>query len=207
MKIWKALLLVSFLVYKVHCETEQEAKTISNDEETTNDIENDEVTMDLLDQDEDQEDEQSEDEASEQLENEEEMKDELEEQDLKEDEDASYKRFLYTKKVFIFKDKHPVQCQVTKSSNNPIRCYLKYACVKRHGNKCIKKKVWKFCVFRFTKTCLFTSKFVIKKCFRIRHGGGYKVKCYKSAPQLVKIRKSAGVINKAKLVKVYYTKH
>ena len=123
------------------------------------------------------------------------------------DKAVSEKKFLYAKKVFIFKDKHPVQCKLTKASKKPLKCFLKDECVKRDGKKCIKKKVWKYCVFKFNKTCLFTSKFTIQRCYQVSYKGGYKVKCYKSAPKLVKVRKVAGSIKKAKLVKVYFTKH
>ncbi|XP_066933777.1 uncharacterized protein [Clytia hemisphaerica] len=179
MKIWKALLLVSFLVYTVHCETEEETKgaEIAEDEPLQVEMSDEEANKLEDAPEEEQKDEEESDEEADEEEHEDEEEDSQDVEQQDSDEDASYRRRISRKVIFRFRNRRD-QC---RTSRRNLKCYTRRHCVRRdYRKRCLRVLVVRKCVVRFTVNCRICSQSYVRTCYRVRVKYGYGVKCYNS---------------------------
>ena len=113
-------------------------------------------------------------------------------------------KLLSVRKQYVFRNKNVGQCRVTRRT---LRCFSRKRCVKRHAyykKRCVKYLVRRYCIKQYTTTCTFCTRWFVRRCYRIRKGYRWVIKCYNSRHYQSCVRRVTRRVNRTVLVKKYY---
>ena len=149
-----------------------------------------------------QEDTNDEEESDEETPEEDEAENEDEESQDVQEQDPTYKpKLVSSKKIYVFKNKNVGQCKTTRRN---LRCFSRKRCIKRHSyykKRCVRYLITRYCVFQYTTTCKFCTRWFFRRCYRLRRGYKYYVKCYNSRHYQSCVRRVTKRYNRTLVVK------
>ena len=119
--------------------------------------------------------------------------------------DPTLKKLFSKKTIFVFRNKNVGQC---KNAKRTVRCFFRSQCVKRNSNyknRCVKYLVSRFCIIQQTTTCKLCTKSFVRRCYKIKLGNKFVIKCTNSKPTTRCARRVTKRANKTVLVRKFFS--